>query len=139
MWPLHPRTRAVLQRDGLLKGAGEVVTFVEPLGYLDMVLAERNAAVIATDSGGIQKEAFFHGVPCVTLRDETEWVELVDSGWNRLAPPKDATQVAGAILAARGSQGAVVQPYGNGHAAAKIVECLAQSDATVEAQSRSGS
>ncbi|MGH8145764.1 MAG: non-hydrolyzing UDP-N-acetylglucosamine 2-epimerase [Rhodanobacteraceae bacterium] len=126
VWPLHPRTRAVLQRDGLLESVAKTVIFVEPLGYLDMVLAERNAAVVATDSGGVQKEAFFHGVPCVTLRDETEWVELVDAGWNRLAPPKDAGQVAAAILAARGSRGDAVQPYGDGRAAAKIVASLAQ-------------
>lgn len=121
LWPLHPRTRGVLERAGLLASAGKHVNLVEPLGYLDMVLAERNAAVIATDSGGVQKEAFFHGVPCVTLREETEWVELVDAGWNRLAPPRDAGEVANAILAARGSRGAAVKPYGDGHAAEKIV------------------
>jgi len=124
LWPLHPRTRGVLQRTGLLAFAGEHMNLVEPLGYLDMVLAERNAAVIATDSGGVQKEAFFHGVPCVTLREETEWVELIDAGWNRLAPPKDAGQVTDAILAARGSRGSAVKPYGDGHAAEKIVACL---------------
>lgn len=124
LWPLHPRTRDVLRRADLLAFAGKHVHLVEPLGYLDMVLAERNAAVIATDSGGVQKEAFFHEVPCVTLREETEWVELIDTGWNRLAPPKDARQVAEAILAARGSRGTSAQPYGDGHAAEKIVGAL---------------
>lgn len=127
LWPLHPRMRAALERSGLfaMLAAGAQVNLVGPLGYLDMVLAERQAAVIATDSGGVQKEAFFHGVPCVTLRDETEWVELIDAGWNRLAPPTDARQVADAILAACGSHGAAVQPYGDGHAAGKIIACLA--------------
>lgn len=126
LWPLHPRTRGALERAGLLARVRERVKLVEPLGYLDMVLAERNAAVVATDSGGVQKEAFFHGVPCVTLREETEWVELVEAGWNRLVPPDDAGQVADAVLAARGSRGTPVQPYGDGHAAEKIVASLAR-------------
>lgn len=125
LWPLHPRTRGMLRGGDLLALADNRVHVVEPMGYLDMVFAERHAAVIATDSGGVQKEAFFHGVPCVTLREETEWVELVSAGWNRLAPPTDAEQVADAILGARGTLGAPVEPYGDGHAAEKIVTCLA--------------
>lgn len=125
VWPLHPRTRSVLQRVGLLDKLGANARVIDPLGYLDMVELEQSAAVIATDSGGVQKEAFFHGVPCVTLRDETEWVELVASGWNRLESPIDATRVAQAILAARGHRGAEVQPYGDGHAAERIVGSLA--------------
>ncbi len=124
LWPLHPRTRGVLRSVDLLALAESQVKVVEPLGYLDMVFAERHAAVIATDSGGVQKEAFFHGVPCVTLRGETEWVELVSAGWNRLVPPTDAEHVADMILAARGTRGEAVEPYGNGHAAEKIVACL---------------
>lgn len=124
LWPLHPRTRGMLQSADLLALAENQVNVVEPLGYLDMVLAERHAAVIATDSGGVQKEAFFHGVPCVTLREETEWVELVSAGWNRLAPPTDAEHVANTILSARGTRGAPVEPYGDGHAAEKIIACL---------------
>lgn len=125
LWPLHPRTRRLLQTEDLLALAQNQVNVVEPLGYLEMVSVERHAAVIATDSGGVQKEAFFHGVPCVTLRDETEWVELVSAGWNRLAPPTDVETVANAILAACGTRGAPVAPYGDGHAAEKIVACLA--------------
>ncbi|HEV7122375.1 MAG TPA: UDP-N-acetylglucosamine 2-epimerase (non-hydrolyzing) [Rhodanobacter sp.] len=125
LWPLHPRTRGMLHGADLLALAANQVHVVDPLGYLDMVSAERRAAVIATDSGGVQKEAFFHGVPCVTLRDETEWVELVNAGWNRLVPPTDAEQVANAILVACGTRGVPVEPYGDGRAAQKIVNCLA--------------
>ena len=120
VWPLHPRTRAVLERAGSLAKLDGVVRLVEPLGYLDMVQMERAAAVIATDSGGVQKEAFFHGVPCITLRDETEWVELVEAGWNTIVPPIDAEVVSGAIRNARGIHGEKVRPYGDGQAAAQI-------------------
>lgn len=125
VWPLHPRTRGVLAKAGLLAALEGAVHLTEPLGYMEMVQLERAAAVIATDSGGVQKEAFFYHVPCVTLRDETEWVELVQSGWNRLMPPLDAKLVADAILSARGQVGADVQPYGSGDAAKRIVACLA--------------
>lgn len=121
VWPLHPRTRAVLQQAGRLDALAQCVHLIEPVGYLDMVQLEKYAALIATDSGGVQKEAFFYKVPCVTLRDETEWVELVDAGWNRLAPPEDAVTLAQTISAALGSNGRLVKPYGNGDAAQKIV------------------
>lgn len=126
IWPLHPRTRAVLQRSGLLDGllaAG--VLLIDPVGYMEMVQLEKHAALIATDSGGVQKEAYFYQVPCVTLRDETEWVELVESGWNRLASPNDAASVSGTIQNALGSRGSAVSLYGNGDAADKIAARLA--------------
>ena len=79
--PLHPRTRNALQTHGLDTGA---IQTIDPVGYLDMQTLLANSEIVFTDSGGLQKEAYFHGVPCVTLRDETEWVELIDCGWNRL-------------------------------------------------------
>lgn len=123
--PLHPRTRARIDAAGLASLLG-AVEIVEPLGYLEMIALQRGAVAIATDSGGVQKEAFFHGVPCVTLRDETEWTELVDAGWNRLISPADAATVAGAILAARGTVGQPIRPYGDGNASNIIVERLAR-------------
>lgn len=124
VWPLHPRTRAVLDKQCLLEKLSSAVQLIEPQGYLDMIRLEQGAAVIATDSGGVQKEAFFHQVPCVTLRDETEWVELVESGWNRLAPPLNADFVSGAILSAIGRVGAACSPYGRGDTAQRIVKQL---------------
>jgi len=80
--PLHPRTRNKLAQMNLQLPSN--IHAVEPVGYLEMVWLEANCKVVATDSGGVQKEAYFHGKPCVTLRDETEWVELVDIGVNML-------------------------------------------------------
>lgn len=121
--PMHPRTRARLASDG---GQLQGLRVIDPVGYLDMVQLEQNALLVVTDSGGVQKEAFFHGVPCVTLRDETEWVELVALGWNRLLPPGDDTPLAQGILDAVGSRGRDANPYGDGDAAARIVELLAR-------------
>lgn len=124
VWPLHPRTKAVLQQVGQLDRLASKVHLTEPLGYLDMVQLEKFAALIVTDSGGVQKEAFFYQVPCVTLRDETEWVELVEAGWNRLAPPVDTHLINKTIEAALGSRGSHVSPYGQGDAAIRIVNEL---------------
>jgi UDP-GlcNAc3NAcA epimerase len=124
VWPLHPRTRSVLQNMGRLDQLSENVRLIDPLGYLDMVQLEKYAAVIATDSGGVQKEAFFYRVPCVTLRDETEWLELIDSGWNRLVSPSSAEAIRVAIFDAIGSSGSDIQPYGAGDAARRIVQSL---------------
>lgn len=124
VWPLHPRTRGALERSRMMERLKPAVTLIEPQGYLDMVRLEKCAAVIATDSGGVQKEAFFHQVPCVTLRDETEWVELVDAGWNVLCPPVDSKLVCDAVLGAIGRGGRSVQPYGDGSAAGNIVRIL---------------
>lgn len=122
--PLHPRTRATLERLDLLEAMSSAATLCEPLGYLDMVAMERAAGLVLTDSGGVQKEAFFHGTPCVTLRDETEWVELVDAGWNTICPPPDVNAIVEAACSAFGTTGSDIEPYGDGDAAARIVDLL---------------
>ncbi len=123
--PVHPRTQKML---GKMNGLEQPnLRFIKPVGYLDMVMLEKNARLIATDSGGIQKEAFFYRVPCVTLREETEWVELVELGWNSVVVPMDEEDVAQALRAGLNHGGGKEgEPYGSGNAATKIVECLVE-------------
>jgi UDP-GlcNAc3NAcA epimerase len=124
--PLHPRTRKIIASNAVMAASVKALTVIDPVGYLDMVMLERHAAVIATDSGGVQKEAYFYGVPCVTLRDETEWVELLEAGANRLAPPQSAEAVKDAVLAALATRGQQFPGvlYGDGNAAERIIQAL---------------
>ena len=115
--PLHPRTRA------RLNGAPPArIRVVDPVGYLDMLALEAAAAVIITDSGGVQKEAYFLSKPCVTLRDRTEWTETVEAGWN-VVVDSDSDQIAEAMRAFRPS-GVHPNLYGDGHASEKIAGLL---------------
>ncbi|MFJ7009510.1 non-hydrolyzing UDP-N-acetylglucosamine 2-epimerase [Pseudomonas putida] len=118
--PLHPRTRNKIKSLGV-EVAGNII-IVEPVGYLEMNWLESNCTLIATDSGGVQKEAYFHGKHCVTLRDETEWVELVQSGVNTLVGAS-TDKIANAVRASTAS--AFEQNlYGNGDAAGNIIKVL---------------
>ena len=121
--PLHPRTRKILKEDTLSLLASNI-KIIPPIGYFDMLGFQRNALLIATDSGGVQKEAYFSGRPCVTLRDETEWVELVSSGWNRLVKPVSKEDVFDGIMAAIGTKGEEVSLYGTGSSAYEIVDYM---------------
>ena len=118
--PAHPRLRAAMSVAGV--PAGSNVRFIDPAGYIEMMALTRHARVVLTDSGGLQKEAYWLGVPCVTLRDETEWVETVATGWNTLAGVDGARISAAAHAAAKPA--ARPPLYGDGHAAARIVEAL---------------
>ncbi len=122
VFPVHPRTQKVLSRAGFASQLPPV-RIADPVGYLDMMMLEKNARVILTDSGGVQKEAFFYQVPCVTFRDETEWLELVELGWNRLAPPTSvSSQFQQIETALRGTPCNGHRPYGNGNAARRVAE-----------------
>jgi UDP-N-acetylglucosamine 2-epimerase len=121
LFPAHPRTGAALAAAGIAPAPG--VRLLPPAGYLDFTALTAEARAVATDSGGVQKEAYWLGVPCVTLREETEWVETVETGWNTLAGSTDPDRIAAAIAAAR-PQDAHPQLYGDGRAAPKIAELL---------------
>ncbi|NVM22262.1 MAG: UDP-N-acetylglucosamine 2-epimerase (non-hydrolyzing) [Desulfobacterales bacterium] len=128
--PLHPRTRAALERDGLLEQVSKRIKLIEPVGYLDMLMLEKKARLIATDSGGVQKEAFYFRVPCVVLREETEWIELAESGFSVLAGA-DSSAIACALDTMK-SSGSVrdVSLYGGGHTAQEIIAILKTAQAT---------
>jgi UDP-N-acetylglucosamine 2-epimerase len=120
VFPVHPRTRVALERAGLELPAN--VAPVEPLGYLDTVALLKEAQAAVTDSGGLQKEAYLVGTPCITLRDETEWTETLDAGWNILVGA-DTARIAEALASPPRGQG---HPplYGDGTAAEAIVEAI---------------
>jgi UDP-N-acetylglucosamine 2-epimerase len=125
IFPLHPRTRARLEAAGMLERLNEAprLDVVPPLGYLDFLVLARHARAILTDSGGVQKEAYLLGTPCVTLRDTTEWVETVEQGWNVLVDlDRDAALAA---LERPAPAGERPELYGGGHAAQRICDVLA--------------
>jgi UDP-N-acetylglucosamine 2-epimerase len=116
VFPVHPRTGQSLTALGFAPGGS--LRMIEPLGYRDMLTLVQDARLVLTDSGGVQKEAYWLGVPCVTLREETEWVETVESGWNRLVG-SDPTAIRAAL-----DTPALPAPrpdlYGDAHAADQI-------------------
>jgi UDP-GlcNAc3NAcA epimerase len=127
LFPVHPRTRKGLEKFDLLRALNtDAVILCEPVSYLEMIALESEARLLLTDSGGVQKEAYFFGVPCVVARDETEWTELVEAGWNRLAGAETARLVAavGATLREDVAGKPRADFYGDGHAAARIVAML---------------
>ena len=119
--PLHPRTRKIVQQLGL-SALLEKVKVIEPVGYLDMITLEAHAVKLVTDSGGVQKEAYFAGVPCITMRDETEWVETVEVGWNRLTGA-DEEEILNAVesFTPPADRPSI---FGDGHAAEQFVTAL---------------
>lgn len=121
LFPLHPRTRKVLNQNDA--PAGRNIRIVEPLGYFEMLAAERHARKILTDSGGVQKEAFYLGIPCVTLRERTEWPETVAAGANLIAGT-EAEAIRTAVHAKQTVFTGQETPYGDGHSSERIVSEL---------------
>ena len=123
-FPLHPRTKQRIADFNIkLPDPNESrLIFSEPVGYLDMLVIESNARMIITDSGGVQKEAYFFGIPCITIRPETEWVETLEDGWNRLVwpDPEELLQLVGKDY----ELPPPLPHYGDGHAAEKIGRIL---------------
>jgi len=121
IWPVHPRTAKMLKSFGLHHPSN--IRMIDPVGYLDMVMLEKNARLIVTDSGGVQKEAFYHAIPSITLRDETEWVELVSLGVTQIvgADPKLIRQGLNRANIAIAPENSV---YGSGDTGNKIVSSL---------------
>ena len=120
LFPVHPRTKKILAEYGLR--FGKHVTLMDPVGYLEMLKYEEACTAVLTDSGGIQKEAFFFQKPCITMRDTTEWVELVTSGWNTLTGA-DTNKIISVI---RNMHTPMDVPllYGDGHMAAQVINVL---------------
>jgi UDP-GlcNAc3NAcA epimerase len=120
--PLHPRTRGRLERLDLR--LSDAVMRLDPVGYLDMLDLERHAAVILTDSGGVQKEAYILGVPCITMRDETEWVETVEAGWNMLVGADPAKAAAALRTVDKVRSRPRPNEFGDGNSGQKIVDLV---------------
>ncbi len=125
VFPAHPRTVKMLKGFGLYDRilSARNVKLIEPVGYLDFIRLEMGAKKIITDSGGVQKEAYFHHIPCITLRDRTEWVELVEKGWNVLVGT-DKERILIAIRDFSVNQQYENNIYGDGKAGKKIVEVI---------------
>ena len=121
--PVHPRITKKIEswKNGLSDNQLKRWRFIGPVSFLDMVQLEKSASVILTDSGGVQKEACFHSVPCVTLRNETEWAETIAKGWNRLAGP-NADRIV--HLAEQAKPGEFINEFGNGKSAKAILSAL---------------
>jgi UDP-N-acetylglucosamine 2-epimerase len=124
VFPCHPRAEKYLKQLGLWDGLNAHARVIKPVGYLDMIMLEKNARKILTDSGGVQKEAYLLGVPCITLRDETEWVETVEDGWNVLAGAdrKRIVELARSFEPRSGKR----DVFGTGDASVRTAECIAE-------------
>ena len=124
VFPVHPRTQKMLKRFGLWQSLkkSKNIKMIPPVGYIDMICLEKNASKIITDSGGVQKEAYFFKIPCITIRDRTEWTETLNNGWNSIVGTSPDRIVAAVQKNVTGKP--YLNYYGNGRTSAKIVNIL---------------
>ena len=122
--PLHPRTKLKLEEFSLLEKLSSNIRLIKPIGFLDVLSLQQASCIIITDSGGMQKEAFFQNKPCVTIRTETEWIELLDGGHNRLAKPMVDPITQKVDEALNASLDWSVELYGDGHSSETIAKAL---------------
>lgn len=120
--PMHPRTQQSLAQHGF--SLDSKIKILEPLGFLDMMKLVSDAKLVITDSGGLQKEAFYHKIPCITLRDVTEWVELTQIGWNVVLPPTKINELLPLVEKMSELRQSWQNPYGDGDTAEKIVNVM---------------
>ncbi len=122
--PIHPRTSKMMERYKIQTRNPEV-RIIPPVSFLDMIMLEKDARAILTDSGGIQKEAYFHHTPCITLRDVTEWVETVEAGWNQLvgARTENIIRAVGQIR-----EGTIIDDYGKGDSAKNMIKLITKNE-----------
>jgi UDP-GlcNAc3NAcA epimerase len=132
VFPIHPRTKKVLQEQNLLDRVKKELLLLEPIGYFDMLRLESNAEVILTDSGGVQKEAYFSRTPCITLRNETEWTELIDHGFNKLVPLREEAIFESYQKTIAESPNWNKTLYGAGDSARQIIALLANPTRTLK-------
>jgi UDP-GlcNAc3NAcA epimerase len=123
--PLHPRTKRNIESWGMdsIITSNKALRLIEPVDYIDMIMLEKQAKTILTDSGGVQKEAYFHRTPCITLRDETEWVETIAAGWNQLAGYRKENIL---FCLENKIKQIEIDEYGDGHAADKIIQMISR-------------
>ncbi len=118
--PLHPRTKKIISNSQLTTKNSQLI-FIEPIGYLEMIYLLKTCSLVMTDSGGLQKEAFFFEKPCVTLRDETEWVELVENSFNKVIGADEEKIISGYQEMIQIRNNYDINLYGNGEASKKII------------------
>ena len=126
--PIHPRTRPLAQQ-ALAERGYRNIRLTEPVGYLEMLLLTNGALQVLTDSGGLQKEAWIMGIPCITLRSETEWVETLAGGWNILSSLKTEDIYRKAMETTPNPAARSRRPFGDGHASERIAALLTRNEA----------